>query len=136
MPSSTIKEWVAERERSPYRAGLFYTNGILIVHNTPGQPEDIVRFPFYNIFTKNREMFDPIKLQMDFDPRFHYQPKKLSMNLYRDIGLWQILLILNKCRSEVDFVGDKVWYLDPEQVMEYMSRMFVNEEVDVTVYGT
>ena len=135
MPSSTIKEWITERNRSAYRLPLFYDNGVLLVQRVPGKPDDLTRFPFYNVFIKNRLLFEPITLVMDFDPAFHYQPKKLSLSLYRDIGLWQILLVLNKCRSEVDFVGDKVYYLDPDQVLEYMSRMFVDEEIDTTIYG-
>ena len=134
MPASTIRECVSERERSPYRTSLFYDGSVTIIHRPPGKPEDLTKFPFYNVFVKNREMFEPIKIQMDFDPKFWYQPKKLSMNLYRDIGLWHILLVLNKCRSEVDFIGTKVWYLDPNEVMEYMSRMFVNENIDTTIY--
>lgn len=134
MPSSHISEWVLERERSPYRSRLFCNNGILIIHKQPNKPDDIIRVPMYNVFTKNRLFFENIVQEMDFDPKYHYQPKKMSNDLYHDIGLWQILLILNKCRSEIDFVGKRVKFLDPDQVMEYMSRMFVDEDIDITIY--
>lgn len=135
MATSTIGEWITEQNMTAYRAPLFYKNGILIVHQEYGKPDDLTRFPFYNVFIKNRLMFEPIKMRMKFDKKFHYQPKKLSNELYGEISLWQVLLILNSCRSEVDFVGEKVWYLDPTQVMEYMSRMYVDEKIDTTVYG-
>lgn len=134
MATSTLSEWIQEKENSAYRTPLYYRNGMLIVHREYGMPDDLTRFPFYNVFVKNREMFDPIKLQMDFDPIYHYKPKKMSWDLYNDISLWHILLVLNKCRNEVDFVGEKVWYLDPMAISKYMSRMFVDEKIDTTVF--
>lgn len=136
MPSSsTIKDWIKEMQSSPYRSDLFNRGGQLILHREKDK-DDLIRFPFYNIFIANRHMFDPIKLITDFPREYFYQPKKLSMRLYGDTSLWRILLILNKCHSEVDFFGNRLWYLDPDQVMTYMSRMFIDEDVNTTVYDT
>lgn len=136
MPSSTIPEWVSERERSPYRTSLYYKNGKLILHQEPGKTDDLIRFPFYNIFIANRELFDNIKIQYPLAKKYYFQPKRLSMDLYGDVGLWHILLALNKCRSSIDFISEKIFVLDPNQVMKYMSRMFVDEEINTTIYDT
>lgn len=131
--SSTINEWIEERATSPYRSNLFYDGSIMIVRRELNKPDDLTKFPFYNVFIKNRLLFEPIEMIMDFNPAYHYQPKKLSFDLYKDIGLWHVLLILNKKRCEEDFVGSRVKYLDPDEVMNYMSRMFVDEGIDTTI---
>ena len=135
MANSTIHEWVKERDQSPYRSNLFYRNGYLLIHEAPGQKDDAIRFPFYNVFIANRELFNNIKIRYTFDEKYFYQPKKMSMDLYKDIGLWHILLVLNKCRSSIDFHGKYVYILDPNQVMDYMSRMFVDEDINTTIYN-
>lgn len=134
--TSTIQDWIVTRERSPYRTNLFYNNGYLILHQSPGESADVIRFPFYNVYITNRELFNDIKIKRPFDRKYFYQPKKLSLDLYGDIGLWHVLLVLNKCRSVSDFFGDKVYILNPEQVMDYMSRMFVDSDIDTTIYDT
>jgi hypothetical protein len=133
MASSTLNEWIAERERSPYRSNLFYDNSILIVHQTPNQPDDLTKFPFYNVFIKNRLLFEPITVVMPWDRKYYYRPKKLSYDLYGDIGLWHVLMILNKVRSEEEFIGTRVKYLKPDEVMDYISRMFIDEGIDTTM---
>lgn len=134
MATSTLQEWVQERSNSTFRTNLFYDNGILVIRQDPLKPDDIIRIPFYNVFIKNRDMFDPITVVRPMEKEYYRQPKKFSYDTYGDIGLWHVLLVMNKCRSEVDFVREKVKYLDPDKVMDYISRMFIDNGIDASYY--
>jgi len=128
MNEGTILEFINNQFNSRYKVDLGYSSYICI---NSKRPTDIFKFPLYNLFPYYIEMFKDIQIKYKFDVAFHMQPKKLSFQLYKTIDLWLVLLLLNKCKTDIDFVGDIVYIPDPNKVDDIMGRIYKNEDIVV-----
>ena len=58
-----------------------------------------------------------------------YKPKTLSYVLYGTTEFWNDILILNECKSIIDFTPKKIRYYDPNRLKTYLNQILILEGI-------
>lgn len=70
-----------------------------------------------------------VKLTLEEQNTYKYNPKKLSLLLYGTEELWFLILRLNNVGSEIEFKPKKVSLLDPSQLDLLNKILIVNDDL-------
>lgn len=78
---------------------------------------NLIPMEFYRLIESRPNMFTVEK----FDKKFMYDPKGCAYARYGITNLWRPLLILNRCRSAMDFNLDRIRYFNIENLSDIMA---------------
>lgn len=70
-----------------------------------------------------------VKLTLEEQNTYKYNPKKLSLLLYNTEELWFLILRLNNVGSEIEFKPKKLSLLDPSQLDLLNKILIVNDDL-------
>ena len=102
-----------------------------VIHNM--ETNINIRVPYSSIISKYKDYLKAIILEVDLDAKeqikYSYKPKTLSQDLYGTTELWDTILLLNECKSVIDFkLEDKVKVYDPIELKSYLDEIIVMEK--------
>ena len=92
-----------------------------------------IEIPFQSIFSKYRNFLKDIVLVVDLDDalsqRYMYNPRLMSYDIYGTVELWDELLRLNHCTSEVMFKPrENVRFYDTNMLKSYINEIMILEK--------
>ncbi len=91
-----------------------------------------IRIPYSALSNKYKDYLSKIIVSRELDKfeqkNYHCNPKALSEELYGSPEFWDTLLILNNCKSIIDFKPKVVKYYDPDYLKEYINEIMILED--------
>lgn len=92
----------------------------------------VIRVPFSSIISKYKNYLSRIiisyKLNEKEQIKYAYKPKAFSEDIYGTTELWDTLLILNNCKSVMDFTPKTIKMYDPREFKSYLNEILIIEE--------
>lgn len=96
------------------------------------ETERTIRIPFSSVINKYKDYLSTIIIKVELSDQeqsyYHYKPKALSEEMYGTTELWDTILILNNCKSVIDFTPKVVKLYDPEKFKSYLNEVMIIEE--------
>lgn len=94
---------------------------------------DVIRIPFSSYTNMYRDLLSNIIIESDLDDKsqaeIRYRPKTLSQILYGTTEFWNDILILNECKSIIEFTPKKIRFYDPTKFKIYLNQILILEGV-------
>lgn len=91
-----------------------------------------IRIPFSSIVNKYKDLLSNIIITQDLTPeeqiQYQYQPKRFSEDTYGSTEFWDTILILNNCKSIIDFKPKMVKLYDPDKLKTYLNEIMIIED--------
>lgn len=91
-----------------------------------------IRIPFSSIVNEYKDLLSNIIITQDLTPeqqiQYQYQPKRFSEDTYGSTEFWDTLLILNNCKSIIDFKPKMVKLYDPDKLKTYLNEIMIIED--------
>ena len=85
---------------------------------TPNR-DKITIIPLTSLFNKYRNVLDNIIIIIELDDEeqanYMYKPKLVSEELYGSAEFWDVILVLNGCKSVMDFKPKSLKIYDPKE---------------------
>lgn len=127
QPTITKQVEDIERKEISYRSLMQHA---FLYNNTS---RDTINIPFSSYTKMYRNLLSNIIVEKVLDDKakieVRYKPKTLSYILYGTTEFWNDILILNDCKSVMDFTPDKIRYYDPERLKVYLNQILILEGV-------
>lgn len=124
----TITDQISDAEELEISYRTLHPAAIII----DSESERNIRIPFSSIISKYKDFLSEIVISVELteEEQLHYQykPKALSEDMYGTTELWDSLLILNNCKSVIDFTPKVVKMYDPEEFKAYLNEVMIIEE--------
>ena len=94
---------------------------------------EIINIPFSSYTKMYRDLLSQIIVEKELDDKaiaeVRYKPKTLSYVLYGTTEFWNDILILNECKSIIDFTPKKIRYYDPNRLKTYLNQILILEGI-------
>nr|DAS58635.1 MAG TPA: hypothetical protein [Caudoviricetes sp.] len=95
--------------------------------------EESLLVPHVSLINKYRHFLTPYVSEMELEGNTYqsikYSPKLLSYILYGTTELWSCLLLLNNCKSVIDFDLKTVKIYNPDNIKDMINEILILEGV-------
>ena len=97
--------------------------------------DEIIKVPYKSIFREYKDFFKSSIIKVTFKPEevniYRFGPKKLSLDLYKTVELWSVLLELNDMTSIYEFNLEKqpINVYDPTTFKRLLNEVLILEDV-------
>lgn len=103
-----------------------------IAHMHDAETDRTITIPFSSILNKYKDYFSTIIIEITLTPadyeKYKYKPKLVSDDYYDTTEFWDTILILNNCKSVIDFDKEKIKLYDPTKFKAYLNEVMIIEE--------
>ena len=124
---STITEQIETIEK--YDISYRTLHGSAILHNK--EDDSNIKIPFSSMIEKYKDFLYEIIITSDATKeelaQYIFNPKKLSQDLYGTTEFWDTILILNDCKSIIDFDLDTIKVYDPNRFKRYLNEIIITD---------
>lgn len=101
-----------------------------ILHNK--ENDSTIRIPFASLINKYSNYLYEIIITLESDATtdltvYRYNPRKLSLDIYGTTEFWDVILLLNNCKSVIDFDLKEIKIYDPTRFKDYLNEIIINE---------
>lgn len=90
--------------------------------------------PLTSLFNKYRNVLDNIIIIIELDDeeqaKYIYKPKLVSEELYGSAEFWDVILVLNGCKSVMEFKPKALKIYDPKELKKYINEIMILEEIE------
>ena len=90
-----------------------------------------IKIPFSSMIEKYKDFLYEIIITSDATKeelaQYRFNPKKLSQDLYGTTEFWDTILILNDCKSIIDFDLDTIKVYDPNRFKRYLNEIIITD---------
>lgn len=125
---STIREDIEQNTDQDMSHRTF--NGCVYLHYV--QNGETIKIPLNHIIDKYKEYFDPyiedFEITEEEERKYLYSPKKLSLDIYKTVEYWSILLYINECHSIIDFKpSGTIKAIRPDTLTKLLNEILILE---------
>ena len=125
----TIKKQISDIEKKEIAYRTLTQKALM----TNQMTNDTIQIPFASYTKMYRNLLSAIIVEKELDDKaaaeVRYKPKTLSYLLYNTTEFWNDILILNECKSVLDFTPKKVRFYDPTRFKTYLNQILILEGV-------
>lgn len=127
---STIKEDIEQGKKAVLGHRTFNIAAKLHYVNS----DETILIPFEHIASKYKDFFDSqtvsVAMSLDEERLYRFNPKRLSLDLYQNIGYWSILLFINDCHSVIDFEPHgSIKVINPNRIKDLVNEILLLEGI-------
>ena len=125
---STVTEQISTIESMDISYRTLHDAAIL--HNK--ENDSTIRIPFASLIDKYSNYLYEIIITLESDATtdltvYRYNPRKLSLDIYGTTEFWDSILLLNNCKSVIDFDLREIKIYDPTRFKDYLNEIIINE---------